>query len=171
MVRNILIQCGPDGAAALAARLAAEAGDDLGLVNTKLDPKQVKATGCRIEEDRDYGGQTMGTFDEPHEVGAAIAQLVGHADAVVIDRLDDWATRLLDRHDDPAAVESELTSVCSVLTAQISDIILLVNPPDETASEAARLTQSMIERFSALCDVVIDARQDSPTVQRGELAL
>lgn len=171
MVRNILILCGPDGADELAARLAAEAGDDLGLVNTQFDPKHIKATGCRIEEERSFGGVSMAAFDEPHEVGAAIAQLVGHADAVVIDRLDDWAGRLLDRHTDQAAVESELTSVCSVMTAQISDIILLVNPPAAPTSEVDRLTQDMLERVGALCDVVIDARHGAPQVQRGELAL
>jgi adenosyl cobinamide kinase/adenosyl cobinamide phosphate guanylyltransferase len=171
MVRNIMILCGPEGAAEFAARIAAEAGDDLGLINTRLDPKSVKASGCRIEEEREYGGHTMAAFDEPLEVGAAIAQLLGHADAVVVDRLDDWAGRLLARHDEEAAIESELTSVDSVLKAQLADIVLLVSPPDGRDDEVARLARRMVERFSALSDVVVDARGGSPRVQRGELAI
>ena len=162
MTRNVLILCGPQGAADLAARLAAEAGDDLGLVNTRIDPKQVKSSGCRIEAEREYGGLTLATFDEPLDVGAAIAQLVGHADAVVIDRLDDWAGRLLGHFekDVQAAVESALTSVASVMKAQLGDLILLVHPPAAAADAQGRLTQEMIERFRPLCELVVDARQD-----------
>lgn len=160
MTRNVLILCGPDGAAEVAARLAAEAGDDLGLVNTRIDPSQVKASGCRIEAERDYGGLRLATFDEPLDVGAAIAQLVGHADAVVIDRLDDWAGRLLDQFDDDRpAVESALTSVSSVMKAQLGDLILLVQPPEAGGSPKLRLTQEIIERFRPLCELVVDARQ------------
>ena len=169
MTRNVLILCGPEGAADLAARYAAQAGDDLGLVNTRIDPSQVKASGCRIETEREYGGLALATFDEPLDVGAAIAQLVGHADAVVIDRLDDWAGRLLGHFekDVQASIESALTSVASVMKAQLGDLILLVQPPLSVTDEPSRLTQTMIERFRPLCELVVDARQGEAQIDRG----
>jgi len=170
MTRNVLILCGPEGAAELAARLAAEAGDDLGLVSTRIDPGQVKTSGCRIETEREYGGLRLAGFDEPLDVGAAIAQLVGHADAVVVDRLDDWAGRLLGHFekDVQASIESALTSVASVMKAQLGDLILLVHPPASAADARGRLTQAMIERFRPLCELVLDARQGQAQGRRGE---
>jgi hypothetical protein len=173
MVRNILILCGPDGAAGpaarLAARLAAEAGDDIGRVHTALAPSAIKASGCRVEEERDFGGVRMGTLDEPLEVGAAIAQLVGHADAVVLDRLDDWAGRLLGHHDDEADIASELTSVESVMNARLADLVLLVTPPGDEQGGVADLTRSMLGKYEPLCQAVVDATGVLPVLVRGSL--
>ena len=71
-----------------------DVGDDVGVVNTAIEPGVV-VMGSRIEDDRDYGGCSVLVFDELFEVGLVVVQLVGSCDAVVVDRLDDWAQCLV----------------------------------------------------------------------------
>jgi adenosyl cobinamide kinase/adenosyl cobinamide phosphate guanylyltransferase len=169
MVRNILILCGDDGAAEYAAKLAAEAGDDLGLVNTAIDPADMAARS-RIEDERSYGGQAVSAFDEPLSVGSAVAQLAGHADAVIIDRLDDWAQRLVAKHDDDEAyVASEVTSVESVMAAQLADVILITRPSGSVAGDAGSVHESMLSSFEPLCDTVVDLSAGEPQAVKGQL--
>jgi adenosyl cobinamide kinase/adenosyl cobinamide phosphate guanylyltransferase len=170
MVRNILILCGDDGAAEYAAKLAAEAGDDRGLVNTAVDPGAMQS-GSRVEDDRSYGGVTVSAFDEPLEVGSAVAQLAGTCDVVVIDRLDDWAQRLVQHlGGDEARVASEVTSVESVMAGQLADMtILLSRPKGAAAGAAAAVHESMLSTFEPCCDTIIDLTTGQPQAVKGDL--
>jgi adenosyl cobinamide kinase/adenosyl cobinamide phosphate guanylyltransferase len=169
MVRNILILCGPDGAADFAAPLAAESGDDVGLVNTAIAPADQKASGGRIEAERAYGGLTVSVFDEPLAPGSAIAQLAGHADVVILDRLDDWATRMSEHDDDEASIASEITSVESVVAGQLADIVLVSRPAGTLDGAAGAWHQRMLDAFMPLCDTVIDLTAGAPQALKGSL--
>jgi hypothetical protein len=162
MTRNILILCGPASAADKAGSLAAQAGSTLGLVNTCLDPSAVKTRGGRIEEQRAYGGHTFHAFDEPLSVGSAIAQLAGYADAIVVDRLDDWAGRLTKKFGaDEERIASEVTSVTSVLSAHLADVVLLSAPATLAAGAAAELHRHMLAEFQKHLTQVIDLTKQS----------
>lgn len=171
MAQNILIRCGSQGAAAFAARLAEASGDDLGLVNTRISPSELKPSGGRIEEERDYGGVEFSTFDEPLAVGSAVAQLAGHADAVVVDRLDDWAVRLVGHHgDDTRAITAEVTSIVSVMKAGLLDTVLLWDADGAAGTPGAELAARIIAEVEPLCDVIVDARgEGEPRVEKGAL--
>src|SRR5262245_21145956 len=99
MASNILLHA-PAGAVPYAAALARSAGSDLGLVLTAIEFAHEKVSGGRVEEDRAYAGTTFQSFDEPIFIGSAIAQLAGHADAVVVDSIEDWSARLQRRFPD-----------------------------------------------------------------------
>jgi len=170
MVQNILIYCGPDGAAEFAGKLSRSSGDDLGLVNTCLDPSEVKTSGCRIEDERTYGGVEMSAFDEPIAVGSAVAQLAGHADAVVIERLDDWVDRLAGHHgSDKSSITAEITSMCSVMKAGLLDMLIVTRKQDEGSNPNAALLAEVLAQVEPLCSVVADLSTGEPQVLRGEL--
>jgi len=168
-VRSILLLCGPDGADDYAVQLAAASGDDLGLVNTAIAPGDLKASGCRIEDERPYGGQALSVLDEPLSVGSAIAQLAGHADAVILDRLDDWAARLHQHDDDEADIASEITSVESVIAGQLADVVLISRPTGTLEGAAGAWHQRMLDAYTPLCDTVLDLTSGTPLAVKGEL--
>lgn len=151
MAQNLLILCDP-GLAERIAALAARSGPTLGLVNTRLDPSELKPSGGRIEERRLWGGAAFHAFDEPLCVGSAIAQLAGYADAVVVDRLDDWALRLCTFwRDSDERIASELTSVASVLSAELADVVLVSTPPLPGDARATVLHRRMLAEFLPYC--------------------
>lgn len=157
MARNILILCDPERAAAKVSAIAQESGSTLGWVNTRVDPLAPKTSGSRIEQEREYGGASFHAFDEPLSVATAIAQLAGYADAVVVDRLDDWATRLSRFHgDDSEQITAELTSVSSVMSAHLADVLLVSAPPSQGKDEAAELHRRMLDEFRPVCTEVLD---------------
>jgi|SRR6185436_14040211 len=155
MARNILILCDPERAAAKISALARDSGSTLGFVNTRVDPSGT--SGTRIEKQREYGGASFHAFDEPISVATAIAQLAGYADAVVVDRLDDWAARLCRFHsDDSERITAELTSVSSVLSAHLADVLLVSAPPSQQKDEAAELHRRMLAEFRPVITEVLD---------------
>ena len=157
MAENILILCGPEGVPEKVSAISRKSGSTLGLVNTCLDPAQMQKSGKRIEELRDWGGVTYHAFDEPLAVGSAIAQLAGYADGVVVDRLDDWAARLVRFHkDDGDTITAELTSVTSVLSAQLADVVLVSRPAAKTPDAAAELHRRMLAEFGPHFTRVVD---------------
>jgi len=170
MARNVLILCGPDGAARHAADWAALSGSDLGLVHTCRDPAELRSSGGRIEQDRDYGGRVLSAFDEPLAVGSAVAQLAGHAEAVVVDRLDDWAARLSAHYaDDSESIDAELTALRSVMNAQLLDLYLISRAAGTGDEAAAALHRRMLAELQPLCEVVVDASTGTPRAVRGAL--
>ena len=157
MARNILILCDPERAAGKISALTRSSGSTLGLVNTRVDPSELRTSGARIEEERDYGGASFHAFDEPLSVGTAIAQLAGYADAVVVDRLDDWAARLCRFHkDDGERITAELTAVSSVMSAHLADVLLVSALPSQGKDEVAELHRRMLDEFRLRCTQVID---------------
>jgi adenosyl cobinamide kinase/adenosyl cobinamide phosphate guanylyltransferase len=165
---NIVLHA-PRGEVAYAAQTARAAGDDLGLVLTSIDFEREKVSGGRVEEDRSYAGTTFQTLDEPIFIGSAIAQLAGHADAVVLDGLEDWAARLLLRFpDDPIAVDAEIASLVSVMKAGMSRLVLVVR--EEAAAASSRpLVAKILAAIEAETDVVADLRGGAPKALRGAL--
>lgn len=166
MAANIILHAGP-GPARHAVELARAAGSDLGLVLTAIEFHQEKVSGGRVEEDRDYAGTSFQTFDEPIFIGSAIAQLAGHADAVVLDGLEDWAGRLLRRfRDDPIALDAEVASLVSVMKAAMSRLILVVRD-DSTEGEVERLLRKILSAIEPQAQTIVDARGGAPRVVRG----
>jgi adenosyl cobinamide kinase/adenosyl cobinamide phosphate guanylyltransferase len=159
MAQNLLVRCGPDGAAERISALALESGSTLGFVNTCFDLAAMAMAGKRIEEERDVGGARYHAFDEPVSVGSAVAQLAGYADAVVVYRLDDWAARLLRRFTGPDAsdyVTAELTAVVSVMNAHMTDVLLVSGPDLAGNDPVAVLHRRMLEMFRPHCTRVVD---------------
>lgn len=172
MGENYIILCADGSVADYAARLAAPSGDDLGLVLTAIEFKDEKVSGGRVEEDRPYGGHTFQTFDEPVFIGSAIAQLAGHADAVVLDSLDDWARRLLARFpDDPVELDAEIASLTSVMKAQMSDLFLICRKPElmTGTKEIRALTERILSKVDPHAAGVVDASVNPPVLKRGSL--
>jgi hypothetical protein len=148
MAENILILCGAANPAEKTSSIARASGSTLGLVNTCLDPSQMMISGKRIEEMRDWGGVSYHAFDEPLAVGSAIAQLAGYADAVVVVRLDDWAERLVRFHAEKSEyIDAELTSVTSVLSAHLTDLVLVSRPATNGKDRGAELHRRMLAEF------------------------
>lgn len=155
MARNILILCDPARSAAKVSAIAQDSGSTLGYVNTCVEPSGT--SGTRIEKEREYGGASFHAFDEPVSVATAIAQLAGYADAVVVDRLDDWAVRLCRiLKDDSERITAELTSVSSVLSAHLADVLLVSALPSQKKDEAAELHRRMLAEFRPVCTEVLD---------------
>lgn len=155
MARNILILCDPERSAAKVSALAQDSGSTLGYVNTRVDPSGT--SGTRIEQEREYGGASFHAFDEPISVATAIAQLAGYADAVVVDRLDDWAARLCRFHrEDAERITAELTSVSSVMSAHLADVLLVSALPLQGSDEVAELHRRMLDEFRPQCTQVLD---------------
>lgn len=156
MAENILILCAPGVAAEKISTVVQRSGTTLGLVNTCLDPSKQKTSGGRIEELRIFGGTTYHAFDEPFSVGSAIAQLAGYADAVLVVRLEDWARRLCGFFTDQDRIISEVTSVTSVLSAQLADVVLVSSPSANGADPAIALHRTMLDEFRPHFTQVID---------------
>lgn len=156
MAENILILCAPGVAAEKISAVVRRSGSTLGLVNTCIDPSKQKASGGRIEESRSFGGTTYHAFDEPFSVGSAIAQLAGYADAVLVVRLEDWARRLCASFTDQERITSEVTSVTSVLSAQLADVVLVSSPSASGADPATALHRTMLAEFEKHFTQVID---------------
>ena len=170
MPQNIVVKTAESGPVAWAAALAAKAGDDLGLVLTAIDFAKEKVSGGRIEEERDYAGIRFNTFDEPIFIGSAIAQLAGHAEAVVVDGIEDWAARLLKRFPDlPIERDAEIASLTSVMHARMADLILIVRPAvpaDAATREVLRIALVAIE---AEADAIVELRGVTATALKGTL--
>jgi adenosyl cobinamide kinase/adenosyl cobinamide phosphate guanylyltransferase len=169
MASNIILHAGP-GPVRYAVQCATAAGDDLGLVLTAIEFEREKVSGGRVEEHRDYAGTSFQTFDEPIFIGSAIAQLAGHADAVVIDSLEDWTARLLRRFpDDPIALDAEIASLTSVMKARMSELIMVVRDDVVAAGPARTLLQKILAAVGPETQSVIDLRGGAPKAQRGKL--
>jgi len=169
MASNILLHA-PSGAVPYATELARAAGSDLGLVLTAIDFAREKVSGGRVEEDREYAGTTFQTFDEPIFIGSAIAQLAGHADAVVVDSIEDWSGRLLQRFpDDPVELEAEVSSLTSVMKAAMSRLILIVREDAPPAGAARALVKKILATLDPFAQCVVDVRGGRPKVLRGAL--
>jgi len=156
MAENILILCKPGSADATISDTVKRSGSTLGLVNTCLDPSEQKHSGGRIEELRAFAGATYHAFDEPLSVGSAIAQLAGYADAVLVMRLEDWARRLCSHFKDEDRIISEVTSVTSVLAAQLADVVLVSSPAAPGDDQATALHRQMLDEFRPQLTQVID---------------
>jgi adenosyl cobinamide kinase/adenosyl cobinamide phosphate guanylyltransferase len=169
MSRNVLVHAAGSGACACAANLAAGAGDDLGLVLTTIELHHEKVSGGRIEESREYAGIRFNAFDEPVFIGSAIAQLAGHAEAVIVDGIEEWAERLLQRFpDDPIELDAEISSLRSVLHARMADVILVCRA-DRSRSPAGRtLLERIVPTLESDADLVIDARGSEPRALKGD---
>lgn len=169
MASNYLVNAGP-GPSTFAVARSKACGDDLGLVLTAIEFEKEKVSGGRVEEDRDYGGSTFQTFDEPIFIGSAIAQLAGHADAVILDSVDDWAMRLLRRFpDDPIALDAEVASVVSVMKARMSDLYLIVRPDVAREPALKQLLQKIVATLDSHAQAVIETRGGPPKALRGSL--
>jgi adenosyl cobinamide kinase/adenosyl cobinamide phosphate guanylyltransferase len=170
MARNVLVYAADPGPVAYAAKRAAAKGDDLGLVLTAIDFHREKVSGGRIEESREYGGASFNTFDEPVFIGSAIAQLAGHAEAVVVDAIEDWAGRLLLRFpNDPVELDAEVSSLHSVMQARMSELILVARPDRATGAAVRTLLARMLPTLEAKADAVIDLRGGAPRAIKGSL--
>lgn len=160
MGRNILVFPGEPGFESTVARFAREQGSDLGLVLTQIPLQAEKVFGGRVEEDRLFGGVTFQTFDEPVFVGAAIAQLAGHADVVVLSDLKHWSERLLERFpDNDVDLQAELKSLRSVMQAGMTDLVLVTGTktsPEDSAAGGA-LLRDLIRELEQSCSLVADA--------------
>jgi adenosyl cobinamide kinase/adenosyl cobinamide phosphate guanylyltransferase len=169
MASNIIIHA-PPGPVAYAVQCATASGDDLGLVLTAIEFEREKVSGGRVEEHRDYAGTSFQTFDEPIFIGSAIAQLAGHADAVVIDSLEDWASRLLRRFpDDPIALDAEIASLVSVMKARMSELIMILRDDAVAAGAMRGLIQKILAAVEPHTQSVIDVRGGAAMVMRGKL--
>jgi adenosyl cobinamide kinase/adenosyl cobinamide phosphate guanylyltransferase len=169
MASNILIRA-PSGPVPYAARCATASGDDLGLVLTAIEFEREKISGGRVEEHRDYAGTSFQTFDEPIFIGSAIAQLAGHADAVVIDGLEDWAARLLRRFPgDPIALDAEIASLVSVMKARMSELILVLREDGVTDGAARKLIEKILAAIEPHTQSEVDVRGGAPKATRGRL--
>lgn len=151
MAENILVT-GPDTAdtARLAADAAARFGDDIGYVDPRLTPEQVRKVGSRIEEEREYGGHRVAAFDEPLTVGSAVAQLAGFADAVIVDRLECWAAHLDRKYDasmDDRIVE-EIAATTTVMTADLAELVF-VTSADSPAGRAGEIHRRILAAMAA----------------------
>jgi adenosyl cobinamide kinase/adenosyl cobinamide phosphate guanylyltransferase len=165
MASNILVHA-PAGAVPYAVELARATGSDLGLVLTAIEFAQEKVSGGRVEEDRNYAGTVFQTFDEPIFIGSAIAQLAGHADAVVVDSIEDWSMRLQRRFpDDPVELEAEVSSLTSVMKAGMSRLILVVRD----TGPAQALTKKILATLDPFTQCVVNVRGGAPAVVRGAL--
>jgi len=169
MASNIILRA-PAGPVPYAVRCATATGDDLGLVLTAIEFEREKISGGRVEEHRDYAGTSFQTFDEPIFIGSAIAQLAGHADAVVIDGLEDWAARLLRRFpDDPIALDAEIASLVSVMKARMSELIMVLRDDAVTDGAARRLIEKILAAIEPHTQSVVDVRGGAPKATRGKL--
>jgi len=169
MASNIILRA-PAGPVPYAVRCATASGDDLGLVLTAIEFEREKISGGRVEEQRDYAGTSFQTFDEPIFIGSAIAQLAGHADAVVIDGLEDWAARLLRRFpDDPIALDAEIASLVSVMKARMSELIMVLRDDAVTDGAARRLIEKILAAIEPHTQSVVDVRGGAPKATRGKL--
>ncbi len=164
MTSNLLVLCDPERHTNEVAELAARSGDSLGLVSTVLRPYEVRHVGCRVEEERDFGGKRVQAFDEPLIAGAAMAQLSAIVDAIVLHHLEVWAERLSEHHGEARdRLEMELASVTSVMNAGLTDIVLVSSPPSSADTPAARLHRWMLDTFRPHCTEVIDLTATSPS--------
>jgi adenosyl cobinamide kinase/adenosyl cobinamide phosphate guanylyltransferase len=161
MGQNILVLCADDARAAKeAASRAGAVGDSLGVVNTCMAPADVRKVGSRISETRSYGGAEVEAFDEPITVGSAVAQLAGFADAVIVDRLDDWAKRLLAYYADKEGTEDriveEIAGVTTVMNADLAELVLVSRPVQGTGPEAelhSRILEAVREHLTEVVEL------------------
>jgi len=143
MARNVLLAHPVPDPARVIARICGSPGE-VGLVLTGIALRQEKVSGGRIEEERTYGGRPVSALDEPVFIGSAIAQLAGHCDAVVVDRLATWVERLLERFpDDPIERDAEIASLVSVLQARMADLVLVAGAPPESAAARALFERAL----------------------------
>ena len=170
MSQNILLLCDASGEKEFAARWATRTGSDLGLVLTAIDLHREKLSGGRIEDEREYGGVTFNAFDEPVFIGSAIAQLAGHAEAVVVDSLDDWAARLRVKFgDNDIEIDSEISSLTSVMRAAMCGLLLLSRRAD-LPPPAAEVHRRILQQIDPCLKVIAELHGGSPVgLLRGSL--
>ncbi len=169
MATNVLIHAATRGPVAHAARLAMAAGHDVGLVATSIELGQEKLSGGRIEEERDYAGATVNALDEPVFIGSAVAQLAGHAEAVIVDGLESWVERVMQRFpSDPIERGAEISSLVSVMEARMADLILIARPL-AAGSSACELFALVLAAAEKHADTILDLRDGSPVVRKGSL--
>lgn len=160
MAVNVLVLRGADDAKSWIAERAARSGDDLGLVQTQIALDAERKVGARIEREVEYGGHSFNSFDEPIFIGSAIAQLSGHAEAVVVDDLDSWVARLCQRFlpAEPDELEAEISSLFSVMKARMTDLYLVGHREARAGSPAdhAEVHRKLIERLGTLCTEVLE---------------
>ncbi len=149
MAENILVVDADDARAqATAASSAQRFGDTLGLVHTCLAPGEVRKVGSRIEEERTFGGAEVSAFDEPLGVGSAVAQLAGFADAVIVERLDDWALRLFEHYGEKEdRILEEIAGVTTIMTADLAELVFISRPP-EGEGPVAELHRRILEAMA-----------------------
>jgi len=159
MADNILVLAHDlDVGARTATTAALEFGDVIGLVDTRTPPEAVRKVGSRIDEERDYGGAKVSAFDEPLTVGSALAQLAGFADAMVVDRLDDWAHKLAAKYDvdEDDRITAEILGLTTMMNADLAHIVLLSRPhggSDRVASVHARIVAAITPHLSRTVSV------------------
>ena len=172
MARNVLVYAAESGPIQYAAKAAAAAGDDLGLVLTAIEFHREKVSGGRIEEEREYGGVRFNAFDEPVFIGSAIAQLAGHAESVVVDGLEDWCGRLLQRFpDDPIELDAEISSLFSVMQARMCDLLLIARPETGADPKVRALLARLIAQLEPKVDAIVELRRGPPKATKGALPL
>ncbi|MBL8841864.1 MAG: hypothetical protein JNL90_10095 [Planctomycetes bacterium] len=156
MARNVLILAPSRGPVAHAAELAARSGEEVGLVLTSIDLGREKVSGGRIEEERDYAGITASALDEPVFIGSAIAQLAGHCETVIVDGLERWIERVVERFpDDPIERDAEVLSLLSVMQARMADLLLIARPALPLAAVARELLMRALDLAKKHADEVI----------------
>ncbi len=157
MARNVLILAPSSGAVKRAAELAARNGGEIGLVLTSIDLLREKVSGGRIEEERDYAGVTASTLDEPVFIGSAIAQLAGHCEVVIVDGLERWIERVVQRFpDDPIERDAEVLSLLSVMQARMADLLLIARPSLPLEASCRELLTRALDAARKHADEVIE---------------
>lgn len=158
MARNVLLLTIGSTESTRAAALAAAAGGEVGLVSTAIALRQEKVSGGRIEDERCYAGSDVSALDEPIFIGSAIAQLAGHCDAVIVDRLDSWSERLLQRFPtDPVERDAEIASLVSVMQARMADLIVIAAADRPRAEGARELFERALAAVRRNADEVVAA--------------
>jgi adenosyl cobinamide kinase/adenosyl cobinamide phosphate guanylyltransferase len=170
MARNLLVYAADPGPVAYAAKIAEAAGEDLGLVVTAIEFHREKVSGGRIEEERDYAETRFNTFDEPIFIGSAIAQLAGHAEAVVVDGLEDWVGRLQQRFaNEPVELDAEISSLMSVMQARMADLVLVARPEVVQDAKVRSLLARVLGQLEPRVDVIVELRRGAPRATKGAL--
>ncbi|MSR47082.1 MAG: hypothetical protein EXS13_08455 [Planctomycetes bacterium] len=164
MARNVLVLARTLGPLASVAQVAKACGGEIGLVATDIELRREKISGGRIEADRDYAGAATSALDEPVFIGSAIAQLAGHCECVIVDGLEIWAARVVQRFpDDPIERAAEILSLVSVLQARMADLILVARRERAAPGAAAELLESAIAAVSRHSDSILES--DGVTLQ------
>ena len=170
MARNFLLLATARGPLPWAARVASRGGGEIGLVLTAIELRREKLSGGRIEEERDYAGATASTLDEPVFIGSAIAQLAGHCDVVIVDGLEQWVERVVERFpDDPIERDAEILSLVSVLQARMADLVLVARKEALAAGPARELLDRALDSLGKHADSIVELGHDSPRALKGPL--
>ncbi len=170
MARNVVILAAASGPVAYVAKLAGANGEEVGAVLTSIDLRREKVSGGRIEEERAYAGQLASTLDEPVFIGSAIAQLAGHCETVIVDSLERWIERVVQRFpDDPIERDAEVLSLLSVMQARMADLLLVARPASPLEPIARDLLTKALAGCAKHADSVVDLSGPAPRAVQGPL--